>query len=353
MKEKRAAKIIYWMIRSILVMIGAAAILVAEYLPYLVPHGVDVTAYRILLATLGSILAGTVVIEGAFQLRFHRQIQNEVTALSNNILTLQETVMIVKGAIDAGLTAVYATRGECLSKIKELLEQKLQSVRNNTPDENIHIHILGISLGDFLCPHGSLQPTFRELLKHKRFKISVAILKDGCSAALYRAAHEELGKFHGLCGDGSHFSPDKTNKDIMDIYNHTKCHDELKTATDYLTDLVERHQIDRDEPAKDKVVSAGLEAYTYKAHPMAFIFVMDDEMFIESYHLAGRGGEAPILQVSKFKKQAQQEKSKLYEIYMGHFESVINRSERIVVPSRHPALPQRESAPQPEPVGAK
>ena len=351
MKEKRAAKIIYWMVRGMLVLIGAACILVGEYLPLIVPHGVDVFAYRVLLSTLGSIMAGTVVIEGAFQLRFHRQIQQEVTALSNNILTLQETVMIAKGAIDAGLTAVYATRGECLNKIKELLEEKLQGVRNASPEEHIHIHILGISLGDFLCPHGSLQPTFRELLKYKRFKISVAILKDGSSAALYRAAHEELGKFHGLCGEGPNFVPDKTNAAIMAIYNHTKCHDELKTATDYLTDLVERHQIDRDEPAQDKGVSAGLEAYTYKAHPMAFIFAMDDEMFIESYHLAGRGGEAPILQVSKFKKQAQQEKSKLYEIYMGHYESVISRSERIVAPAKQPVL--RETALRPEPVGAR
>jgi len=284
-----------------------------------------------ILTTLGSILIGTALIEGAFHVRFHRQIENQVTQLSNNISTLQNTVMIAKGAVDAGLMAVYATREECLKEIKNKMETALHNVKNGMKkDKKIKISILGISLGDFLCPHGLLQPTFRELLKSDCFEIRVAILDEKCGAAISRAIHEELGKFKAVARNTDNYAAIETNAEIYAVYENTKCHDELKTATDYLKDLVSRQQIDRDEPAQDNHMVASLEAYAYTEHPMAFIFVMDDDMFIESYHLAGRGGEAPILQVSKYKKQTHQsEESKLYKIYMGHFESILKRSRKI------------------------
>jgi len=67
-------------------------------------------------------------------------------------------------------------------------------------------------------------------------------------------------------------------------------------------------QINIDEPSIKEIVAAELHVYTYAIHPMVFMFAMGNEMFVESYHLAGRGGEAPILQVSQYKNQASQEK---------------------------------------------
>lgn len=314
--------------RVIFLAVTGAAIVTLGELPILPSNPM----LHILLTTFGSILIGTSIIDGGFQLQFHRKIQEQVDSLSSSIFALQNTVMIAKGAVEAGLTAVYATREECLNKIKEKLVQALRSADGRRQSKPIQISILGISLGDFLCPHGSLQPTFRELLKSKRFQIKIAVLADGSDAAMDRAIHEESGKFVEVLRRFADTASEEGRSEIVKVYETTKCHDELKTATDYLRDLTARHKIDRDKPLQDAAASAGLEAYTYSAHPMAFIFAMDDEMFIESYHLAGRGGEAPILQVSKFKnqtKQANSEESKLYRIYKGHFDSIISRSVRI------------------------
>jgi hypothetical protein len=300
---------------------------------------------RILLVTIGSVLFGTGVIDGMFQLRFHRQIQDEVTALSRNIHTLQDTVMIAKGAVDAGLTAVYATRDECLSQIKQALTEALAKAEGKHDREKTEVSILGISLGDFLCPHGSLQPTFRSLLKSDSFKINVAILQDGSNAAYCRAIHEEAGKFKDVLPKGTNDHTKVQDIDgVGEVYQNTKCHDELKTATDYLLDLGRRLKIDRGEPDKDEEVKASLTAYTYQSHPMAFIFVMDDDMFVESYHMAGRGGEAPILRVSRCKRQTMGEESKLFKIYSGHYDSVIEMSTRIVCSD-----PDEEAKAEPKP----
>ena len=131
----------------------------------------------------------------------------------------------------------------------------------------VEISILGISLGDFLCPHGSLQPTFRELLKLKCFNIRVAILADGSNAAIYRAILEEYGKFEFLIKDNKDnkdYASIEKDQSIRDVYDTTKCHDELKTATDYLHDLVCRQQMDRNAPAHDESVEATLHAYVYR-----------------------------------------------------------------------------------------
>jgi hypothetical protein len=112
--------------RVAMVIIGVVGIVLAEVVPSGEMLHFDGATIRILFTTLGSILIGTTIIEGAFQARFHNRIREEVNALADNITTLQETVMIAKGAVDAGLTAVYATRGECLSKIEEKLKKRAQ-----------------------------------------------------------------------------------------------------------------------------------------------------------------------------------------------------------------------------------
>jgi len=238
-------------------------------------------------------------------------------------------VAIASGAVESGLTAVYATREECLTKIKELLEDILDHIQNNKPVDKVDIKILGISLGDFLCPHGSLQPVFRELLKHSEFKLELAIVKDGCNSAIFRAIREEYGKFDAADIEGKSFINIIRDPKVKEVYNRTKCHDELKTATDYLCDIITRHTIDRDRPAVDTVLNADIDAFVYKSNPMVFMFLLNEDMFIENYHLAGRGGEAPILRVAKYKKQGSKETSKLFQIFMGHFDSVISMSDPI------------------------
>lgn len=299
--------------------------------------------YASLLRGIGSFLIGAAIIDGLLTVRFHVNIENQVAhlessiksqvnTLDTSITTLQNTVAIASGAVESGLTAVYAERKICLEEIGEKLNRIIsnaKSARESAP--HVEVKMLGISLGDFLCPHGLLQPVFRELLKLSPCTIEVVILKDGSRSAHRRALREEVGKFKEEDRIAFNDDPTKTPKTFIDSYERTKCHDELKTATDYLHDLLKRRTIDRDTPGKDRTTGATLKVYEYDYDPMTFLFMVDNVMFVENYHLAGRGGEAPILSVGKLKRQSESDTSRLYEIYSGHFESMKVLSDQIII----------------------
>jgi len=296
--------------------------------PYVAPFSDN--GVNILLSTIGSLLFGSGLIEGLFRIKFQKQVQKQVDLLKNNITTLQDTVAIASGAVESGLTAVYSTRKECLEKIESILIRQLAYVEHNRIESAVKIKLLGISLGDFLCPHGSLQTTFREILKHKEFEISILILNDGCNSSINRAIREERNKFKDVVDDKDEIITLKDRPEVVNVYKKTKCHDELKTATDYISDLAERHVIDRDEPAHDASVHAKLDVRSYLVNPMVFMFVINDDMFIENYHLAGRGGEAPILRVARYRNHSTKEESRLFKIFMGHFETVRDMSTPLI-----------------------
>ncbi len=290
-----------------------------------------------LLRGLAALVLGAALIDGILTVRFQINMENQIGVLNGSIKRLQDTVAIASGAVESGLTAVYSERRECLEEINTKLHQLIddsKAVGDKAP--KIEIRMLGISLGDFLCPHGLLQPTFRELLKLSNFVLEIIILKDRCNAAYRRALREEEGKFSSEEQKTIEKLFDASVKIPKDSYEKTKCHDELKTATDYLHDLIIRKTLDRDQPNKDNVVKATLKVYEYDSDPMTFLFIVDDDMFIENYHLAGRGGEAPILRVTKLKRQSISERSRLYEIYSGHFEAMKKISEEIEPTSMPP-----------------
>lgn len=277
----------------------------------------------------GAILIGVGVIEAFFHVSFEDAIEKQVDRLGSSIAELQATVAIASGAIESGLTAVFSSRAQCLAEIKLHLERIVTDRQAGGHDESeIKIQILGISLGDFLCPHGVLQTAFRDILMDARFKIDVAILRDKCNAALHRAVREESDRFAGILKKGYRIADLDKNPEILNRYESTKCHNELKTATDYLADLVGRKVIDREKPATDAAVNAKLCGFKYRAHPMAFILIIGDEMYVENYHLAGRGGEAPVLKIARHRRDRQGD-SRLFQIYDGHFKSVIENAEEI------------------------
>ena len=318
----------HYLVIAGLAIAGVMALLLALLLP---------SPWAGILNAAGSTLAGAALIDALLTIRFQWSIKEQVSRMDSSIADLQKTVAIASGAVESGLTAVYDARGEALDKIDEALRRIIDEAKlaRNAPrrlqrrgkgkkdeDTTIAVKMLGISLGDFLCPHGRLQGTFRELIKVKRCSIDIIVLKDHSRSAYRRAFREEQGKFTTDDRGPLDYDPNNPSDMFTDSYSRTKCHDELKTATDYLRDLLERKSIDRDRPNKDKKVEAKLKVYEYDYDPMAFVFMIENDMFVENYHLAGRGGEAPILRVTKAMRQAVGTTSKLYEIYDGHFEAM-------------------------------
>ncbi|MBN1805357.1 MAG: hypothetical protein JW837_08915 [Sedimentisphaerales bacterium] len=296
---------------------------------------------ELLLRGLGSFLFGAAIVDGLLTIRFQVNIENQVADLENSIktqvetldmsiTTLQNTVMIASGAVESGLTAVYAERKICLEEIGENLTQIINNAKSAKESASeVEVKMLGISLGDFLCPHGILQPIFRELLKVNKCTIEIVILKDYSTSAYRRALREEEGKFNKTDIEKFNAKPLNPTGSFAKSYKATKCHDELKTATDYLKDLLNRKTIDKDSPNRDVEIGAKLEVFVYNYDPMTFLFMIENVMFVENYHLAGRGGEAPILSVAKLKRQSESDTSRLYEIYSGHFIAMKKLSEQI------------------------
>jgi hypothetical protein len=317
----------------LLALLGILAFLLSTQLP---------ATIAAIIRGLGSLLIGAALVDGLLTVRFQLNIEKQVThleesiekqvkVLDSSINTLQNTVAIASGAVESGLTAVYSERTDCLETIGEKLTQLIQNARNAADSAlPVQVKMLGISLGDFLCPHGLLQPIFRDLLKIPKCTVEIVILKDGSRSAHRRALREETGKFSDADVIAFGRQPEQPSESFATSYKRTKCHDELKTATDYLHDLLKRKTIDRDRPNKDDRVNATMHVYEYDYDPMTFLFMVDDDMFVENYHLAGRGGEAPILRVAKLKRQSATDTSRLYEIYSGHFEAIKHLAEEIL-----------------------
>ena len=95
------------------------------------------------------------ILEFVMHDRFVHRVMTEVNRLDRSIDKLQTTVDITAGAIDSGLSAVYTDRQRA---IKDLQGTLGSPVRGST------LRIIGISLGDFLCPHGSLYGTTAQAL---------------------------------------------------------------------------------------------------------------------------------------------------------------------------------------------
>lgn len=328
---------------------------------YSIPHIYEETSNKEMLSVLthifqgvGGILLATSLIEAFFQYWFQQKFKDQVTALKSNILNLQKTVDIASGALEAGISAVYASRSKALQEI----EEKIETLINTDPKtrKDITISILGISLGDMLCPHGRLHNLLKKMLKLNNATITMVILDKKKKYAKQRAMREEWQKFmHLLCKDCTlhtckvaykkarnanpkkEINPDKFKEDhfkgqcvkklstLLDkessneIYLDTDCHNELKTATNKLQNITR---------IKDKN-ELTVNGYTYDLAPTAFIFVLDDTIYVENYHLAGRGGESPLLKISKTKMNNPSENSHLFDIYTQHLETIINLSNPI------------------------
>ncbi len=127
------------------------------------------------------------------------------------------------------------------------------------------VKLVGISLGDFLCPHGFLHGTVRDMLADPKSCIKFRVLLVDHNSAVATSAPCEEEPDHFLAGGGG--------------FEKTKCHDELKTATHvaegYKTTYPSRFQ-----------------HRTYAIAPLCFVVIVGETMFMESYHYAGRGGEA-------------------------------------------------------------
>jgi hypothetical protein len=108
----------------------------------------------------------------------------------------------------------------------------------------------------------------------------------------------------------------------------TRCHNELKTATDFALEL---KTSPCDEPVSGahndiyistvQVVRAAFDFKQYDCAPVVFILIIKDTMFVENYHLAGRGGESPMMQISRYQRGTKKP-SQLFKTYEKHFEKM-------------------------------
>lgn len=276
-----------------------------------------------LLRDICSVFVAVALIHAVYEVAVGSIISAQVSGLRQTVGSLQRTVDVAAGAVDAGLAAVFATRREAIERIRE----RMGDVKNGET-----VRLLGISLGDYLCPHGALHQDFLRLLKISGVEIRALILDRTSDAALMRACREEPHMF--ICK--------KTRQEIEDAFKCTKCSNELKTATDFAKHLADTlYFAAQSADAKgagegaptsakcrgheclsipEETISASFSFKTYDYEPLCFLAIFEDELYLETYHLAGRGGEAPVFRIVR--RGSDQTTTRLFKIYEDHFDVI-------------------------------
>lgn len=330
---------------------------------------------RNFISHLGSVLITASIVDAVFSIKHDKELNNRMNDFENrleeNINELQSSVGITKGALEIGMTAVYATRKKAIKAIRE----KMEDIGKKCSESNQRflIKILGISLGDYLCPHGPLYQEFKELIAMKNVNIEILLLRDGSYSAIQRARIEESYVFEFYKNElkkrkdvslncekykmVSHSEPydckfcdvaSDININAGDCYSYlqTKCHNELRTATLFLYNLCNNEKKMKEDVIRNRQAASGYNKLSnieqekwleqHKAHidsdfiaekhkwldrwkriksydyaPLLLMIEFDDVMFVENYHLASRGGESPVIKIKK--------DTDLFRIYDNHF----------------------------------
>lgn len=266
----------------------------------------DIILLRTIFLEAGKVVLVTSFIGLIFEFvmhdRFVHRVMGEVNRLDHSIDNLQTTLAITAGAIESGLSAVFSERHRALNEIAEML---------STAQEGKEFCVLGISLGDFLCPHGLLYGPILAAL-NRGVNIRALLLCMNSDAAKTRAEREE----------GNHSTPNRENSSWEDWYHETRCFDELKTASDVAKSYIKQFKDSKDSNTAPKGKFSG---HVYTLSPLCFLVIYEKAMFLESYHYAGRGGEAPILRISK-KSRGSDKNTRLFDIYQEHFDVLWSNS---------------------------
>jgi hypothetical protein len=265
-----------------------------------------------IIKEIGVVLMVVAVIHSIYELRIHKYLHGDIMKLGYNVEKLQRTVSIVGGAIESGLSAVYSSRDE----VNKAIEEEIENMKPGSK-----LRLLGISLGAFLCPHGALHGVFRKLLAKKDLNIVALILDANSEAALERAKLEE-----------PRFFINKQSKDeILEAYGKTRCHNELKTATDFAQDVSDHcwfrdknMDVIKDAPNEPPILG-NFQYKVYSVSPLCYLVIFENCMFLENYHNAGRGGESPVLKIGKHSGE-RMEMTSLFRIYENHFNVMENHS---------------------------
>jgi hypothetical protein len=261
------------------------------------------------------------VLHAVYEIAIHTVLHSDIDRLGESVEALQKSVDIEKGAVKSGLEAVFSSRDE----VNKAIGEEIQGIPPNGK-----LRVLGISMGALLCPHGALHGTFRELLARKDVTIEVLILDIESVEAVKRAQLEEPREFAWMPEGG----------EPRYFFETTRCHNELKTATDFVQDIAERCFF-REKSARDQLpkeiqkklldapnepqVNAHFSYRVYDAAPLCYLVIFEDCLFLENYHNAGRGGESPVLKVVHFRGHSS-EPTSLFQIYESHFNVMYQQS---------------------------
>lgn len=138
-------------------------------------------------------------------------------------------------------------------------------------------------------------------------KVKALLLDLDSDAARTRAQREEGDATTPMARDSSEWNM---------WYHTTRCYNELKTASDVAR--FDMPKILALAAADTSVMHGTFECKTYELAPLCFLAILGDTMYQESYHYAGRGGEAPILRIAK-NTGNEVKNSRLFDIYERHF----------------------------------
>ena len=304
----------FFQVMPILIVILSIGALLLAIGIYWQQHNPDAW-WVLFLREAGAVLMVVAILHAIYEIVIHRVLRSDINRLGASVKELQRTFHIAEGALDSGLAAVYASRDEVNKAIGDEMK--------NMPDKAT-LKLLGISMGALLCPHGALHGAFRELLTRKDITIEALILNIESGAAVERAKLEEPREFALM--------PPNANPRVF--FDTTRCHNELKTATDFVQDIAERC-IYREEKSKidelppetakklkdapnEPEVKASFSYRVYNHAPLCYLVIFGECLFLENYHNAGRGGESPVLKVARWNRESS-EPTTLFKIYERHF----------------------------------
>jgi hypothetical protein len=198
------------------------------------------------------------------------------------VIQVQAGVELFRAAQAGGIRNIYTDRGKGMQALREAIAQAKGEVR-----------IIGISLGDFFLDRGLLCSAVREILDDADSEVRLrCLLADPQGTELRERARWEAGE--EFCYDP--------------VFYNSTTFIETDGCARMAQYLCEKHH-------------ERLDARLYAQAPVSFVVLTPTRLFVEQYHYAGRGSNAPLLEADA--------NSAIHKAYERHFEGLWRRARPI------------------------
>jgi hypothetical protein len=205
--------------------------------------------------------------------------RNLRAAVQHMVDDVHASVGLFETAHAGGILNIYPDRRRAMVALEQALSGASGEVR-----------IAGISLGDFFLDRGQLCLTVQRLLDDDGRPVRMrCLLADPAGPELRERARWEAGEEF--------------------------CHNPLFYDS---TTFVETDGCARKAKFVRHKHGERFEARLYCQAPISFVVLTNSRLYVEQYHYAGRGSNAPLLEVDA--------SSPLYRVYVDHFEGLWRRA---------------------------